>query len=403
MEQNQQDKPRLRAIEAIATEQDGRQTFCLRDPTGESEKVLFVSEATMWMLARLDGTRDLADLQAEICRASGEIVPRAALEELVVRLEEASFLDSPAFRERKRKSDEAFAQSPSRAAAFAGTSYEADPKELQTWIEELLDHEPTRRREGIRAVIAPHIDPQRGASVYASAYRALRGCTAKRIVILGISHMGGKLPYATINKDYETPLGSCAVDRPFLERLHKDLPFDPLTEQQLHRREHSIEFQAVFLRHVLDGWEDKRIVPILCCFSWFPEDGGPSIPYPESWRKAFVERLAELIDEETLVVAGVDFTHLGKRFGDTGGSVADRRAEVETHDRAIMDRIAEGNLPEFRAAIAHTNDAFRICGYPALVTLLEIVRDVEGEVLDDGQSIEETTDSLVSFGAMILC
>jgi AmmeMemoRadiSam system protein B len=402
MEQNQAHKPRLRAIEAIPIEQDGQQTFCLRDPTGESEKVLFVPETTMWMLARLDGTRDLADLQAEICRASGEIVPRAALEQLVEQLEEASFLDSPAFRERKRKSDEAFAQSPSRASAFAGTSYEADPGALTDWIEGKLGHEPGGRREGIRAVVAPHIDPQRGASVYASAYRALRGCTAKRIVILGISHMGGELPYATIRKDYETPLGPCPVDHPFLERLHEGLPFDPLADQRLHRREHSIEFQAVFLRHVLDGWEDKRIVPILCCFSWFPEHGERPVPYPETWRKAFVERLAGLIDEQTLVVAGVDFAHLGARFGDTGGNVQSRSAEVEAHDSAIMDRIADGDLAGFRAAIARTNDAYRICGYPALVTLLEILREVKGERLDYGQSIEEQTDSLVSFGAMIL-
>ena len=402
MEQNQEEKPRVRALEAIPYEQDGRQTFCLRDPTGESESVLFVSEATMWMLARLDGTRDLGDLQAEICRASGEIVPRSTLEELIARLEEASFLDSAAFRERKMRSDEAFAKSRSRPAAFAGTSYEADPQALRGWIDSLLDRAQPANGEGIRAAIAPHIDPQRGARVYASAYRALRGCPASRIVILGICHMGGELPYATIMKDYETPLGLCPIDRPFLERLHRDLPFDPLDEQRLHRREHSIEFQAVFLRHVLDGWEGRRIVPILCSFEWQPQDGDASHASRESWRAAFVERLAGMIDEETLVVAGVDFAHLGRRFGDAAGNVASRRAEVEAHDRALMDRVAEGDLAGFRSHFERTRDAFRICGYPALMTLLEIVPDAKGTVLDYGQSLEETTDSLVSFGAMVL-
>jgi AmmeMemoRadiSam system protein B len=192
------------------------------------------------------------------------------------------------------------------------------------------------------------------------------------------------------------------VDGPFLERLHRDLPFDPLTDQFLHQREHSIEFQAVFLRHVLDRWDERRIVPILCCFPWTQETDESSLPYPASFRRAFTERLASLVDEDTLVVAGVDLAHVGKRFGDGEGNVAGRRAAVQENDHAIMERIAANDLPGFRDLMDRTRDGFRICGYPAIVTLLEIVREPSGEILDYGQAIEETSDSLVSFAAMVL-
>lgn len=400
IESTPESKPRLRPLEAIRVEQDGEPAFCLRDPNGDSEEVIFVPEATMWVLARLDGTRELSDIQAEICRASGEIVPLDALEQLVAKLESASFLDSEAFREKKRKSEEEFAASKTRPATLAGKSYSDDPEVLAAWIDLIVGSNEPATTKTVRAVVAPHIDPQRGAQVYGSAYRAVRGSSAERIVVLGISHMGGMLPYATIAKDFETVFGLCEVDHEFLDRLHDDLPFDPTTEAQLHRREHSIEFQALFLRHLLDDWDQRKIVPILCAFPYLPAGGEQALPYPGSFRKAFTDRLAELIDEKTLIVAGVDFAHVGKRFGDTGDGIETRRSEIEAFDREMMGLLSDQDLDGFESLIDRSRDSYRICGYPALVTLMEILQDAKGEVLDYGQSVEEQTDSLVSFGAM---
>ena len=395
-----EDRPRLRPLEVIPIEKDGGLVYCLRDPSGESGEILVVTEGAMAVLGRLDGTRDLDDIQLELCRAGGEIVPRSTLEELIGRLEEVSFLDSPAYRERRRREIEAFDRASVREAVFAGTSYASEPAALGAWIEAVLEKERPALDRPPRGLVVPHIDPQRGAAVYGSAYSRLRGSTCRRIVILGISHRGGRLPYATIDKDFATPFGPCPVDRRFLDELHAGIPFDPLAERSLHRREHSIEFQTIFLRHILERWDERRIVPILCCFPWLPPGEEQRLPYPESWRIGFARRLAELIDEQTVVVAGVDFAHVGRRFGDAGGNITNRCEEIERADRGMMQAIAEADLASFRGLIDQARDERRICGYPALVTLLEILPGCRGEVIDYGQAVDEATDSLVSFGAI---
>jgi AmmeMemoRadiSam system protein B len=392
----------MRPIEAIRIEEAGAPRIVLRDPSGESEGTLVVSEATLWILSRLDGSRDLGDLQVEICRSSGEIVPRSTLEELVEQLEEAGFLDSPAFRENRERQAQEYARRSSRPAFLAGKSYPSEAERLGAWIDELLAQGRDRESTTHRALIAPHIDPGRGGRVYGSAYRAIRETSKRRIIILGISHNGGELPYATTCKDYETPLGICKTDREFVDALNRGLPFDPSSEEILHRREHSIEFQVVFLRRVLDSWEDRRIVPILCCYPYLPKDQEAQLGELPSWRSAFSERLAAQIDEDTLIVAGVDFAHVGRRFGDADGSVEDLAKGIEAEDREMMDRIAAGDLAGLRAAFDATRDRRRVCGYPAFVTLLEILPDARGEILDYDQAVDRSIDSLVSFGAILL-
>ncbi len=392
--------PRMRPVETFPVQEEGSPAYCLRDPSGESEEVLFLSEAAIWIVARLDGTRDAGDIQSEICRASGRIVPRETICGLIDRLDEAGFLDSPRFRQRIADERRAFLDSPRRRAAHAGSSYDSDPEKLGPWIDRLVRRdEPAPQPTPARALLSPHIDPRRGSTVYGSAYRSILESPAERFLILGISHGGGSIPFATISKDFETPFGDCRVDRDFIARIGKGLPFDPGSEPILHRREHSIEFQLLFLRRLIDRWDTKRIVPILCCFPWAPEDRTEALPYPPDWIDSFTGRLAEQIDRSTLVIAGVDFSHVGRRFGDGEDGTA-RREETERADRAMMERIAGGKADAFRSGIDRERDARRICGYPAILTLLSALPGMSGRILDYGQAGEPATGSLVSFGAM---
>jgi MEMO1 family protein len=140
-------------------------------------------------------------------------------------------------------------------------------------------------------------------------------------------------------------------------------------------------------------------VPILCCFPYLPPGGEAALPYPPAWIAAFWARLRELLDERTALVLGVDFAHIGRRFGDARGGI-DRREACETEDRKMMEAICSGEPALFRETIDRVRDARRICGYPAILTLLEVAPGLRGEVLDYGQALEEGADSLVSFGAI---
>src|SRR5258708_36239068 len=74
--------------------------------------------------------------------------------------------------------------------------------------------------------------------------------------------MGPQLFTAT-RKDYMTPLGAVETDHDLVGRLAaRYTQGDLFAEELLHRNEHSIEFQALFLAWAL-GTEGYKIVPIL--------------------------------------------------------------------------------------------------------------------------------------------
>ena len=64
--------PRLRSVEAFPVEQNGERYVALRDPAGYAKDVIMLPAALLDILALLDGTRDVGDIQAEIMRADGD-------------------------------------------------------------------------------------------------------------------------------------------------------------------------------------------------------------------------------------------------------------------------------------------------------------------------------------------
>src|SRR5262249_8660388 len=73
-------------------------------------------------------------------------------------------------------------------------------------------------------------------------------------------------PFALTRKPYDTPLGSAPVDVDFVEALAARAHQDCFAAEVAHRNEHSIEFQAVFLKYLFAGRRDVRIVPVLTSF-----------------------------------------------------------------------------------------------------------------------------------------
>jgi hypothetical protein len=274
---------------------------------------------------------------------------------------------------------------------------------LGPWIDRLVDSGlPVGGNAPPRAVIAPHVDPARGGRIYGSAYRLLRGHPARRIVILGIGHAGGGPPFAMTERPIETPFGACAVDEDLVRSLARDLPFDPLVAETFHRREHSIRHQALFLRRVLDGWDRRRLVPIYCAFTWTPraaEEGASGRAGPI---EAFTRSLAGALDDETLVIAGVDLAHVASRAEESASDAGRLRRETERLDRELLERVVEGDSVGFRGIVDREGNARAICGYPALTTLMEILPGACGILVDYGQSFDRSGGTLVTFGAALL-
>jgi hypothetical protein len=151
-----------------------------------------------FIVTLFDGRMALKDIQAAFAKRFGEMIPLDKLDELIAALDRAFYLDSPAFRERERRAREEFLASPERPAALAGLCYDKDPTRLRLELAAFFDPPDgpgrvpaAQNSASLAGLIAPHIDPRRGAAAYAHAYYELMGHELPElIVILGTSHYG---------------------------------------------------------------------------------------------------------------------------------------------------------------------------------------------------------------------
>ena len=97
-------------------------------------------------------------------------------------------------------------------------------------------------------------------------------------------------------------------------------------------------------------------------------------------------------------MAGVDFSHVGPRFGDPKVG-EDIKSEVQRVDKAAIAAAAAGDPERWFTSIAEGDDATRICGYAPTYVMLRAAEPGAGRELGYAQS-EERDSSVVSVAAM---
>ncbi|HLW70223.1 MAG TPA: AmmeMemoRadiSam system protein B [Candidatus Binataceae bacterium] len=408
------DKPRIRPVEAVPIEQEGQTYVMLRDPAGIAPAPIAIGTGAYFLVTLFDGANTLLDLQAAFTRRFGDLLPSEHLNSLIEALDQGYFLDSPRYADRVREIHEEFARAPQRPAALAGLAYENDPTRLRAEIASYFQRPgapgeiPPPRADGaaLSGLISPHIDPRRGGAAYAHAYGEL--LTRERpelVIILGTSHYGmGAQLFTATRKDYATPLGAVATDRAFVDRLAARYTQGGLFAQEiLHRNEHSIEFQALFLAWAL-GTAGYKIVPILVG-SFHEMVGAGESPALDERVRGFIDALrAELAAEarRVLIIAGVDFAHVGRKFGDQF-KADDKIAEwVKSADLALIENIKRGDPDGFFADVAKDRDARKICGLSPMYTQLELLRGHQARLLMHDIAMEPQTESAVSFASLAI-
>lgn len=405
-----EERPRLRAVEAIPVETQGRRVVCLRDPQGMAPEMFPLPLPAFFVACRLDGVRSLQEIQSSFYTEFGQRISLEELGGLVVRLDEKFFLESDGFQRHARKMESEFAAAPCRLAAHSGTAYETGSSACRRQIDGYFSHadglggsQVLAGMEDLRALVAPHIDYQRGGAVYSWAYGALRDAEPHDLyVVLGTSHVPIPYPFCLCLKDFDTPFGPAPVDRLFGQRLLKDLPCNFQEGQWAHRNEHSIEFQIVFLKYLFPEPEAFRILPILC--GPVPASG-PSIEERRSrmFLDEFLETLAIHCREtrrRICLIAGADLAHMGPRFGDSQPVDREQLCRLETADRDLLRTAENMDAQGFSAIITAEEDRRRICGYAPIYALLRTCGAREGKLLRYGQSAEADGSQVVTYAAM---
>ncbi|MCI0370470.1 MAG: AmmeMemoRadiSam system protein B [candidate division NC10 bacterium] len=385
------ERPRLRPIDAFPTHVDGKPVLCLRDPQGLTDRVLFLPLATAEILQHLDGAHSILDIQAAWVRRRGDLLFREQVEQLLALLDDHLLLENARFTAAREAAERGFAAAPLRPAFHAGRAYDADPALLRATLDGFFTapegpgQPGPPRGTGLQAVLAPHIDFTRGGPTYAWAYRAvLEAADADCFIVLGTAHsaLGGR--FSPSLKDFATPFGPLATDRGFVERLlHRTGREGIVVDDFVHRAEHSIDFQAVFLQYLYAGRRTIRLVPILCgTLTDFVLTG--KAPADDPVVRRFVTALQETIaaaGERVCLLGGVDLAHLGPRFGDPAPLTATHLRRVAQDDTAMLQAVTAGDAEGFFGFVQRERDRRRICGLSPIYILLKVLEGVKGTLL----------------------
>ncbi len=400
--------PKLRSIEVFPVDVDARPLVCLRDPQHYAAAPLLVPYPAYFVLTLLDGRRSARDVRHAFERQYGTRLDGGELDTLLATLDEHHFLDSTRFDARRQTIDAAFHAAPVRAPAHAGTSYPDDPAALRAQLDGFFaELPPSPHPPRLAGLVAPHIDLRVGGRAYAHAYAAAAAAPASRYIVLGTSHAPGSTRFAATRKDFATPLGTVATDRAFLDRLALRLGAHGGSERLyvdeiLHRTEHAVEFQVVMLQHALGEGRRFTVVPILVT-SFHDLIARGTRPMDDPRIAELVDALRATLAEDdvpTVLVAGVDFAHVGAKFGDRDGLTPSLQAATVARDRQLLAALEAGDPDAFFAALAADADRTRICGAAPLLVFLELLRGLPGRLLCHDETRDESTRSAVTFASL---
>lgn len=398
--------PRLRPLDFVSVEWNGERVVCARDHEGLLDGSVLLPLPIMLVALLLDGRRDAGAVQVEYARLSGGmLLPPADLDRIVRELDAHGLLDSPALAARRRAAAHAYRAAPHRAMAHAGTAYPAEPAACSAVLDRyLLDAggpgNGTVPAAAPRGILAPHIDFARGGAMYGRAYAPLSGLPdGVCVVVVGVAHAGAAAPYVLTGKGYETPFGVVEVDRPLLEAVAARAPFDPLEEEPVHRGEHSVEFQVLWLAHVLRG-RSFTVLPVLTgpLDAHTPNGTPAAVPAVEAFIGALREAIAAA-NRPVCVVGGVDLSHVGPRFGDQEAVGASLARRASSADLAALRHVETGDAEAWWRTVAADGNRCHVCGLGAIYTVLRLLAPVTGRVLGYDQGVDPA-GGLVGFSAV---
>jgi AmmeMemoRadiSam system protein B len=336
-------------------------------------------------------------------QSGGMLVSHDEVESILADLDESCLLESARYRAAKDRIVSDFLSEKTRKSYLCGRGYPEEAAKLGQVIDDILKSAETRfQHEGkIKALVAPHIDLSVGSRVYASAYAGLKNEHTSRVILLGTGHSMSEGMFCLTEKDFETPLGIVKNDSDTIQRL-KTAGSDIIAANDIsHRAEHSLEFQLLFLQYLL-GTDSFCIIPILC---------GPLMTTLPSYDReaylktagGFLEELKEVVlegDQALIIVAGVDLSHIGLKFGHSQPAKY-LAADVKEHDHSLLNALSEAQPELLWEESARIHDRYNVCGFSSLACLLEILPTCRGKALDYQMWFEDSTQSAVSFAAAI--
>ena len=407
----------VRHLEPIPVEVEGQQLIVLRDPFHIIENPLTVTVPVYLLMTLMDGARSIHDIQNAFEEEYKGRIGSQELEQLIGELDENGLLLNEHFAQLRDKAIQDFRDAPVRPAVHAGAAYAGDPsallKEIDVYYEQaglgdgetLPDDEDTPAHGPVAAIVAPHIDPRVGGPCAVKAFAALRDAdpTPDLFVIFGTAHQPAETLFSLTEKTFETPLGRVEVDTEVAQALADGCGFDIRHDEYLHKHEHSIEFQIIFLQHLL-GDRPFRILPILVG-SFQPFVEANELPSASPVMQHFCASLRQAVADSgrrVCYVAGADLSHRGRKFGDDRDASEEFVDETKWADAKMLAHVQEGRREEFFHHLQTDGDEQKVCGLPPIYTMMLTMGDGHvGRLVSYDVNIEKPTESFVSYAGLV--
>jgi len=397
-------RPALRNVDVQRIDQGDQAGVVLTDPLGISPEQVFVPEGLLPVVGRFDGQRSLAEIEVELAHASGQSLPEGLVARLAEQMDAHLFLDTPHFQRAYEKACAEFAAASQRASSHAGRSagYPLDAAELGEALDSMVLRPDTGLLPTPRGLVAPHIDLARGREGYAMAYSALAECQlADLYVLFGTGHQGPAAPVTGLGMAWETPLGVVQTDGEFVAGIHRRLGPPDKRDLYLHRQEHSLEFQVLFLTHLHAG-KPFQVAAFLT--GHLPQSGAriDEESYVADLLGAFREQCDAARDQgrRVCVVAGADLAHIGPFFGDPEAVNQTRREQLDAMDLPRLQYLERGDPAGFFSAVESLGNPDRICGTVPMYLTASLAA-CPGRLLHYGQANSPDGSQAVSFCGMI--
>ncbi len=401
---------------------DGQEGILLRNPVKPSASTLFIPSHLTPVLPLLNGKNHTETLCDLLCATPDSPIRKTSLQTLLKLLAQYHFLDPrisspPSFtRGALQKPAPTTPRSPQaqfRAQRVRKARYERSylgrGTTLQNNLTALLDlHVHSPPKPSLTGLIAPHVDLHRGHACYGFAYAALdRAPPADLYIIFGTSHQATHHFFVGTDKDFETPFGTLQTDQNLLHELAKVCGPSMFQDEFVHRDEHSIEFQTLFLAFLAKRRRTPppKILPILCgaIGPFLHQQRAPNTDPAFQQFVATLQRLLAQYPGKVRCIAGVDLAHIGPQFGDPNGLDQAACKKLETRDRRTVELACQPNAEAFWNDVTADHNARKICGLGPIYALLHTLSPhlQSGEILHYDQTVDPA-GNVVSFAAAAL-
>jgi predicted class III extradiol MEMO1 family dioxygenase len=119
--------------------------------------------------------------------------------------------------------------------------------------------------------------------------------------------------------------------------------------------------------------------------------------------QGMVSLMRQLLEERKgriLLVAGVDLSHVGRKFGDQAPADV-LLPEATAQDKMILSFLSRGEPEKIFLTAVETLDRYHVCGLPAILLFASLLAENRVDILHFDTYHERETESAVNYASLI--